>query len=103
MSAETIRILTPELILVLAATFIYVAGACLPGKKFWGGLGLAAVVASGFALVGQYGRLFWPAGAAEPVLAVAVGGPLAVDMLGLYVRLLAVVVGGVFVLLLSRP
>ena len=37
MSAETIAVLIPELILVLAATFIYVAGAFLPGKKFWAG------------------------------------------------------------------
>lgn len=103
MSAETIRVLTPELIVVLAATFIYLAGAFMPGKKFWGGLGLAAIIAAGCTLVGQYERLFWPAGAKEPILAAAVGGPLAVDMLGLYVRLLALVVGGVFVLLVTRP
>jgi len=102
-SAETIRVLIPELILVLAATFIYVAGACLPGRKFWGGAAFTAVVAAGFALVGQYDRIFWPEGASEPILAASIGGPLAVDMLGLYVRLLALVVGGVFVLLVSRP
>lgn len=102
-SAATIRILTPELIVVLAATFIYVAGAFLPNRKFWGILGVASIIAAGCTLIGQYNHLFWPHGATEPVLAVAVGGPLAVDMLGLYVRLLALVVGAVFVLLVTRP
>jgi NADH-quinone oxidoreductase subunit N len=103
LSSETIRVLVPELIVVLAATFIYLAGAFLPNKKFWAGVGLAALVAAGFALVGQYERLFWPEGAKEPILAAAVGGPLAVDLLAVYVRLLALVVGGVFVLLAARP
>lgn len=103
MSAETIRILTPELIVVLAATFIYVAGAFLPNRKIWGPLGVAAIIAAGVTLVGQYERLFWQPGGHGPSLTAAVGGPLAVDLMGQYVRLLALVVGGVFVLLVTRP
>ena len=103
MSADTIRVLIPELIVVLTATLIYLAGAYLPGKKFWAGVGLAGLVAAGFALTGQYEKLFWPAGATEPLLTANVGGPLAVDLLGQYVRLLALVVGAVFVLVAARP
>lgn len=103
MSAETIGVLIPELILVLAATFIYVAGAFLPNKKFWAGLAVLSIIASAAALTGQYEKLFWTAGAGEPALSANIGGPLAVDLLGQYVRLLALVVGAVFVLTSARP
>ncbi len=103
MSIETVRLLTPELIVVLAATLIYVGGAFLPHRKLWLATALLALLAAAGSLVGQYDRLFWPAGAHEPILAAAIPGPLAADMLGQYVRLLALVVGGVFVLTASRP
>lgn len=103
MSAETIAVLIPELILVLAATFIYVAGAFLPNKKFWAGLGVLAIIASAAALTGQYDKLFWPNGAEQPTLVANIGGPLAVDLMGQYVRLLALVVGAALLLTSARP
>ncbi len=91
------------MILVLAATFIYVAGAFLPGKKFWAGLGVLSIVAAGLALTGQYEKLFWTEGAKAPALVANIGGPRAVDLLGQSVRLLALIVGAVFVLTSARP
>ena len=118
MSNDTVSILLPELILVLTATFIYVAGAFIPGKKFWGIVALVGVVGSALALSGQYEkRFFKPAEHAPliqhaehvehaPLLVAtegAVKGPLAVDLFGQYIRFLALLVGAVFVLVTSRP
>lgn len=103
MSIETVRLLTPELIVVLAATLIYVGGAFLPNRRLWVVVALASLALSGVALTSQYERLFWPADATVPLLSAAVPGPLAADLLGQYVRLLALIIGGAFVLTASRP
>lgn len=118
MSNDTVSILLPELILVLTATFIYLAGAFVPGKKFWGIVALVGVVGSALTLSGQYEkRFFKPAEHAPiaehadhaehaPLLVAdegAVKGPLAVDLFGQYIRFLALLVGAVFVLVTSRP
>ena len=96
MSSDTVSILLPELIVVLTATFIYVAGAFLPGKKFWGALALVGVAAAGFVLAGQSDK-------AAAVVAANEAGPLAVDLMGRYVRGLALLVGAIFVLAAARP
>ncbi|MBA4020626.1 MAG: proton-translocating NADH-quinone oxidoreductase subunit N [Pirellula sp.] len=95
-SSDTVSILLPELIVVLTATFIYVAGAFLPGKKFWGALALVGVAAAGFVLAGQSEK-------AAAVVAANEAGPLAVDLMGRYVRGLALLVGAIFVLAAARP
>lgn len=96
MSSDTVSILLPELIVVLTATFIYVAGAFLPGKKFWGAVALVGVAAAAFALAGQSGKV-------AAVVAANEAGPLAVDLMGRYVRGLALLVGAIFVLAAARP
>jgi len=93
LTGNDVRLLTPELIVVLSATAIYVLGAFLPGRKFWGLVGLAGIVAAGFTLVGQ----------AQSIDPTMINGPLSPDVLGYYVRLMALVVGGVLVLAGSRP
>lgn len=93
LSDSDVRLLTPELIVVLTATAIYLLGAFLPGRSFWGLVGLAGLAAAGFTLVGQF----------ETLKAADVHGPLSADALGHYVRLMALVVGGVLVLAGSRP
>ncbi|MCE9606797.1 MAG: NADH-quinone oxidoreductase subunit N [Planctomycetia bacterium] len=103
MSNDTVSILIPELILVLTATLIYTAGAFLPGKKFWGAIALLGIVAAAFVLRGQYHHWFLPTGAHVPMLTAPVGGPLAVDLFGQYIRFLALLVGGIFILTASRP
>ena len=117
MSNDTVSILLPELILVLTATFIYLAGAFMPGKKFWGAVALIGVVVSAVVLANQYHYWFLPAGAEVPTLTAAhdgvavdssadgntVKGPLAVDLFGQYIRFLALLIGGIFVLTAARP
>ncbi|MBL9091577.1 MAG: NADH-quinone oxidoreductase subunit N [Planctomycetaceae bacterium] len=96
MSTATIAVLTPELIIVLTATLIYVLGAFLPGKTFWGGVGLLGIAIAGFVLVGQRETL-------AAVISSRQAGPLAVDGLGRMIRGLALLVGALFVLTASKP
>lgn len=116
MSNDTVSILLPELILVLTATFIYLAGAFMPGKKFWGIVALVGVIAAAFVLQEQYHHWFLPEGHTVPSPTAVhdgvpvdqtthglVQGPLSVDLFGQYIRFLALLVGGIFVLTASRP
>jgi NADH-quinone oxidoreductase subunit N len=93
LTGNDVRLLTPELIVVLSATAVYLLGAFLPGRKFWGPVGLAAIAVAGFTLVGQ----------ARSIDPTTITGPLSADALGYYIRLMALVVGGVLVLAGSRP
>ncbi|MBL9094271.1 MAG: NADH-quinone oxidoreductase subunit N [Planctomycetaceae bacterium] len=102
MSTDTVAVLLPELVVVLTATLIYVAGAFLPGKKFWSGVAAVGLAVAAAVLSGQTSRFFHNADGL-PLLSAAVPGPLAVDQFALYVRWLALVVGGVFILMTSRP
>jgi NADH-quinone oxidoreductase subunit N len=95
-STATIAVLTPELIIVLTATLIYVLGAFLPGKTFWCGVGLLGIIVAGFVLVGQRETL-------AAVVSSGQAGPLAVDELGRMIRGLALLVGALFVLTASKP
>jgi len=89
-STETVRLLSPEIILATAAVFIYVAGAFFNARAAWSWLAGAAIAGAAAVL--------W---LAEPDLSAA--GPLAVDPLAGYCRWLALAVGAAFVLLTSRP
>jgi len=99
-SNETIYCLLPEMLLAAVATFIFVAGAMLGGRGIWSWVAAGGLLVAMFTLYRQYTGLHWPqADAAEPLFAIKVGGPLAVDLLGQYVRWLVLIVGLLFVLI----
>jgi NADH-quinone oxidoreductase subunit N len=90
MHTDTLGLLSAEIVLLLTAVSIYLAGAFFSAPKLWswlsgGGLALAA------AALWRFG------GAADP------GGPVAADPLALYGRWLALAAGGVLLLLNGRP
>ncbi|MBX9790371.1 MAG: NADH-quinone oxidoreductase subunit N [Pirellulales bacterium] len=89
MSVESLDYLLPEVLLILIATAIYVAGAFVAARALWGWIAAAALVVAG-ALVWRGGEL------------VGTPGPLAVDALTQYVRGLAIVVGLLLLLLSAR-
>ncbi len=97
--STTLALLLPEIILVVVATLIYIAGAFgLPQRaSAWfalGGLLIAAV-----ALCGQSSAIASPDTAAT----LHASGPLTVDLFGYTVRWGILAVGAVLILLLSRP
>ena len=53
MTNETVYFLVPEIILVLAATLIYVGGAFLPARPGWGWLAASAILLASAALYEQ--------------------------------------------------
>ena len=120
MSTETVFCLMPEMVLVAAATFIFLAGVFIPGRAVWSAIAAGAVVLSGWMLYGQYTNLFWagahpvrdavaaelehadapaPEYPAVPILSVAMPGPLKVDLFSQYVRWLALVMALILVLM----
>ncbi|HVU87065.1 MAG TPA: NADH-quinone oxidoreductase subunit N [Pirellulales bacterium] len=122
MSTETVFCLMPEMVLVAAATLIFLAGVFIPGRAVWSAIAAGAVVLAGWMLYGQYTNLFWAGGhpvrdaaaaemeraetgapapeyPAEPILSVALAGPLKVDLFSQYVRWLVLVVALVLVLM----
>lgn len=95
----TIRLLIPEIVLVAAATWIYVAGAFTSnrdalGRFGWNLFALAALAISAGAMFRQ--------DTSDGLFAVLQSGPLLVDYFGHAMRWLVVVVGALFVLLASQ-
>jgi NADH-quinone oxidoreductase subunit N len=125
-STETLYCLLPEMTLVIAATLIFIGGVFVSGRMLWSWIAICAVLVAGWVLYRQYAFLFWPEGQpiqtaigdieaarnapeesppaypVEPVLAVAVPGPLAMDLFSQYVRWLVLVVGLALVLMSAR-
>ena len=62
MSTETLYCLMPEMVLIIAATLIYVAGCSSPGARTWSAIALGAMLLTGWMLYGQYTNLFWAGG-----------------------------------------
>ncbi|MBN2477333.1 MAG: NADH-quinone oxidoreductase subunit N [Pirellulales bacterium] len=90
MSAETVRLLTPEIVLIAVAVAIFVAGAFADAPKWFRWIAGAGVALSAVALWMQHG-------------AAVCSGPLTIDSLAYYGRWLALVLGALFVLLTARP
>ena len=90
MSTETIRLLTPEIVLMAVAVLIYVAGAFVETQKAWSPVAGAGILLAAMALSTQ---------TAAPVA----DGPVTMDSLAYFVRWLALGVGALFVVLTSRP
>ncbi len=95
---ETIRLLWPELILVLLASWIYIGGTIQPSRFGWTLFSLAGYLISCFAILSGEAPL-WHGG--EAVSSNVGSGPLAVDFLGHVVRLFALGIGFLFALVAS--
>ena len=90
MHNETILLLSAEIVLVVTAVTIYLAGAMFSAPRLWRWLAGAGLALSALAL--------WRLGnTADP------GGPLLVDPLACYGRWLALAVGAILLLLGARP
>ncbi|MGE0606526.1 MAG: NADH-quinone oxidoreductase subunit N [Pirellulales bacterium] len=89
MTSETVSYLLPELVLVITATGIYLAGAFLPGQRAWSVTGLGGLLVSAALLARSWH-------------AVGTSGPLATDAMSFFVRALSIVVGVVFLILIYR-
>ena len=93
MSLETVRLLSPEIVLIAAAVVIYVAGAFLETQRGWSCVAGTAVLLAAAALAFCVGS--------EP--AAVTGGPLTADALAYYGRWLGLLFGGLLVLSTARP
>jgi NADH-quinone oxidoreductase subunit N len=103
-SSDTIYRLLPEAILIVVASLIYVVGAFVTARRIWAFVGVGALLLSAVALLTQ------GFGTAEPVSSASVSASTLaldatgrIDLLGQYIRWLAMIVGLVLVLLSSQP
>ena len=99
MTSSTVYLLTPEILLVLVATVVYLGGAFLPRRSGWSWLAAAAIVAAGMLLYGQ----------GVGVSAVGPGtedgggyNPIAVDQLSYAIRWAVLGAGLLFIMLSAR-
>lgn len=99
-SLETIRYLGPELLLMILASCMYLAGAFQRGRSLWTGVALAGYVIA--AVLMQFSEA--ASGVVWEVQATAVttSGPIVVDYLGYWLRCAALMVGVIFTLVAAR-
>jgi NADH-quinone oxidoreductase subunit N len=86
---NTIALLTPEVLLILAATAIFVAGPFTRSRRWWAVAAMVAYIGAAVLLAGKD-------------YALGLSGPLVIDPLGLSLRGLAIFVGLVFTGMLAR-
>jgi NADH-quinone oxidoreductase subunit N len=90
MTTATIHLLTPEIVLIVAAVAIYMGGVFSSERRAWSWIAGGALALAAVALWTQHG----PAG---------VSGPLNLDALAWFMRWLALAFGGLLVLSAARP
>lgn len=95
---ETIRLLWPELILVLLASWIYIFGTVQQGRLGWTLFSLAGYSISCYAILSGEAALWSGGGVGDAHVG---RGPLAVDYLGHIVRLFVLGIGLLFALVAS--
>ncbi len=86
MTTLTVRLLTPEIVLIAAAVAIYLGGAFSAARRAWSWMAAVAIALAAVALWTQHG----------PAVA---GGPLSLDGLAWRGRWLSLGFGALFVLL----
>ncbi len=96
-SFDTIRVLWPELILLLMASWIYLGGTIHPSRRLWSFLAVAAYAVAGWVIYTREGS-YWRQEDAVSFLT----GPVLVDILGYRVRSAVLVMGLLFTLVTSR-
>lgn len=96
---ETIQLLLPEILLVVMATWIYIAGTISRGRLWWCTFSVITYVIAGLLLI-RIEAPIWEAllkdGVASPQ------GPLAVDLFGQLIRWLGLCCGVLFTLMASQ-
>jgi NADH-quinone oxidoreductase subunit N len=97
-TVDTVRLLIPELILVLVAVWVYVGGAFSEGRGAWAWGALLGLGFVGYALYAQDAAL----GIFDPAAVASQSGPLLVDQFGHLMRWVILVVGALLVLLSTR-
>jgi NADH-quinone oxidoreductase subunit N len=90
---NTIRLLAPEIVLVMAASAMFVAGAFTRNRGWWALASIVSYLAGAVVLAGQN----WPADAVSVTT-----GPILIDPLALGIRWLALLVGLMFTLATAR-
>jgi NADH-quinone oxidoreductase subunit N len=99
-TAETIGLLTPEIILIAAATGLFMLGAFARLRDAATWIAVAAVVVAGGAMLVQDDRLGLFSAASAPS---ALNGPLVVDLFGHTVRWAILGIGVLMVMLTANP
>jgi NADH-quinone oxidoreductase subunit N len=102
-STDTVYRLLPEGILILVASLIYVVGVFVSARRVWAYIALAAMGFAAAALFTQQTGSDPGSGVASAASGLALDAAGRIDALGQYVRWLALIVGGVLMLLSSRP
>jgi len=87
--SDTIKLLWPELVLVLLATWIYIGGTIQKGRWWWSLFALASYAVAGYAVASSLAE------------SNSLSGPLTLDYLGNTVRWTAILVGVLFTLMLT--
>ncbi len=98
MSSETISLIVPEMVLIAAATWIYIAGAFPALKRGLTWVGLGALAVACVCMARQDGAL----GVFHPHFIVRMNGPFSVDLFGHLVRWVVLLLGGLLLLLSWR-
>jgi NADH-quinone oxidoreductase subunit N len=93
---ETVYLLLPEVVLVLAATVVYLGGAFLPARSGWNWLAAASILLACVALYEQAGA------APAAVDGGTASGPIVVDIFSTTLRWGILATGLLFVMLASR-
>jgi len=102
-STETVFLLLPELVLILFATLIYVAGAFFPARFGWSWLAAFALMVAGGVLCLEINstKVFNAVFSEAPSYGLF-PGPIVIDLFSLATRALVLIVGVVFVLINAR-
>jgi NADH-quinone oxidoreductase subunit N len=93
-TTDTIRLLLPEILLVMVAVWTYVGGAFSTGRTLWNFNALVGLILVGYAS--------WMQDRVPGLTEIGQAGPLIIDQFGHAMRWLVLLVGGLFVLTATR-
>ena len=100
---KTISLLWPEVILIAAASSIFVGGAFTRSRAYWAAAALLSYLVAAAALAGVGSSGAGPSEAVSPWMTTPiVTGPVTIDAMSLGLRWVALVMGVVFTLAASR-
>jgi NADH-quinone oxidoreductase subunit N len=94
---DTVRILWPEVILVLMASWIYLGGSMQSSRGWWAVFALAAYAMAAY-VIGWKEGAYWSGADAEPFLT----GPILFDYLGYSFRCFILLIGALFTMIAAR-
>jgi NADH-quinone oxidoreductase subunit N len=97
-SNETVYLLLPEIILVLAGTLVYLGGAFLPERSLWGAFSVVAIAAAAAALF-QQTTTPW---VHDALTTGGLSGPITIDAFSLAIRSGVLAAGVIFALTGAR-